>query len=302
MIKSIHIRNFQSHAETEINFHPGVNVIVGPSDSGKTAGARALLWGLCNEPAGDEFRRHGEDETKVRVYMDNCRVLRLKKGAGKNVYVLDDGYEGEQQRFEAFGASVPEAIQKAVNMGDINWQFQFDAPFLLSNTAGEVARQLNEITRLDVIDTAMANVGGKLRTVKSELDHAKGDLLLSKERVTRYKSLPEAEKALAKAEVLEGIATELRDDANGLRTLLDRLEAKTREVSYLQPDVLRKAEAVLRKITIDDKATTQAARLQQLCREASRQTLAITSLRGELDKATASLPKVCPTCGAALNV
>ena len=40
----IEIVNFQSHANTKLNFDEGVNVIIGPSDSGKTAVIRAMKW------------------------------------------------------------------------------------------------------------------------------------------------------------------------------------------------------------------------------------------------------------------
>ena len=51
-IKKIIIDNFQSHEHTEIEFGPGLNVIVGPSDYGKSAVVRALRWVLYNEPRG----------------------------------------------------------------------------------------------------------------------------------------------------------------------------------------------------------------------------------------------------------
>lgn len=43
-IKSIIIKNFQSHANTELELCDGVNVILGNSDVGKTAILRALGW------------------------------------------------------------------------------------------------------------------------------------------------------------------------------------------------------------------------------------------------------------------
>ena len=50
MIKSIHVVGFQSHADSTIEFDPGVNVLIGQSDSGKTAVVRALDWALNNRP------------------------------------------------------------------------------------------------------------------------------------------------------------------------------------------------------------------------------------------------------------
>lgn len=54
------IENFQSHEQTEVFFTEGLNVFVGPSDSGKSAILRALRWVLYNEPKGTDFIRAGK--------------------------------------------------------------------------------------------------------------------------------------------------------------------------------------------------------------------------------------------------
>ena len=48
MIKSLHIQNFQSHKKTTLKFHKGINVVIGQSDSGKSAIIRALNWTINN--------------------------------------------------------------------------------------------------------------------------------------------------------------------------------------------------------------------------------------------------------------
>lgn len=54
-IKSIEIENFQSHKYSKLDFSERLNVIVGPSDNGKSAIIRALKWVLFNEPKGTDF-------------------------------------------------------------------------------------------------------------------------------------------------------------------------------------------------------------------------------------------------------
>ena len=56
MIQSLQINNFQSHKYSVMELHKGVNVIIGPSDSGKTTILRALRWLVWNRPSGDAFR------------------------------------------------------------------------------------------------------------------------------------------------------------------------------------------------------------------------------------------------------
>ena len=56
-IKKIILENFQSHKYSVIELNEELNVIVGPSDSGKSAIIRGLKWALYNEPSGDYFIR-----------------------------------------------------------------------------------------------------------------------------------------------------------------------------------------------------------------------------------------------------
>ena len=44
MITELDILNFQSHEETHLSFHPGVNIFVGSSDSGKTEQTMRCVW------------------------------------------------------------------------------------------------------------------------------------------------------------------------------------------------------------------------------------------------------------------
>jgi exonuclease SbcC len=47
-IQKLKIKNFQSHHDTEIEFGPGINVITGTSDAGKTSILRAIMFVLYN--------------------------------------------------------------------------------------------------------------------------------------------------------------------------------------------------------------------------------------------------------------
>ncbi len=91
-IKELHIREFQSHEATALQFHPGLNVLVGPSDSGKSAIVRALRWCLHNEPRGEAFIRamaaqgltDAEIGERFGVSGPVIRLLRNRRGIEKS--------------------------------------------------------------------------------------------------------------------------------------------------------------------------------------------------------------------------
>jgi exonuclease SbcC len=135
-----------------------VNVLVGESDSGKSAIIRALNWVVNNKPSGDSFRSHWENSyTGVGVVVDkfivwrdkgkeNIYAIKLEKDLGKSIESL--------QVFRSFNQDVPEEIKNLLNISPLSLQSQFSSPFLLSMSSGEVAKYLNKIVHLDKIDLA----------------------------------------------------------------------------------------------------------------------------------------------------
>lgn len=164
MIKTITIKNFQSHRDTTLDLHPGVNLIMGRSDSGKTAIVRALKWLITNRPLGDGFVAwESKTETAVRVMLDDDKVVEHRLGE----YTLIEN--GQEQEWKAAGTSVPETVQQALNISELSWQSQMDAPFLLSASPGEVARTLNEVADLDKIDSTLVNINRMARDNRAQL-------------------------------------------------------------------------------------------------------------------------------------
>jgi DNA repair protein SbcC/Rad50 len=176
MIQSISLTNFQSHKSTLLNLDPGVNVIIGPSDSGKSAIIRALRWVMENRPAGDEFRSDwaGKDYCEVGITLDDHYIERIK-GGSTNIYNLtplmkDHFISGNQvETFQSFGQDVPPPISQALNLSTLNVQHQHDRPFLLDDSPGQVARTLNAIVKLDKIDSTLTNVVTKKKQVANTL-------------------------------------------------------------------------------------------------------------------------------------
>lgn len=164
MIEEITLENFQSHKNTELKLHPGVNVFTGNSDCGKSAIMRGLIWCITNTPGGDSFistwakDSKGKQKKQCSVTIDSCSRLRG---------VEFNGYQCEENAYEALRGAVPESVQKYLNLGSVNIQHQLDGPFMLSNTPGENARLVNELVNLTDIDTASSWIASEKRDCSS---------------------------------------------------------------------------------------------------------------------------------------
>ena len=79
-IKQLRLKNFQSHEDTVLDFVPGLNVLLGNSDTGKSAIVRAIRWLFYNEPAGDEFLQRGKSLVEVEAeFYDGSRLKRSRE-------------------------------------------------------------------------------------------------------------------------------------------------------------------------------------------------------------------------------
>jgi len=228
VLRTIELENFQNHRATKLDLSPGVNVIVGPSRGGKTAVLRALRWLVENRPSGDEFRRHGAEgeKTSVAVETSEGHFVWRSRGPTANHYCLD------QETFTGFGQDVPAPVAEALNLGDLNVQHQFDTPFLLFDSPGQVARYLNRVVSLDVIDAALANAAAMKR--RNDRDMA-GQADRAAELEALRDSFPDLVAAEEFVEYLEGLDRDLADRRRR-EVLLDQVRI---QLSNLRPRLER---------------------------------------------------------------
>jgi len=166
MITELDIYNFQSWEEGHFVFHPGVNVIVGDSDMGKSAMLRSIRWVIWNRPSGNTVKSWWGGPTSVELVTPEGIVIRTKDK--EDTYTL--GIAGKKDtKFKAFGLSVPPEISELLDIGEVNFQKQIDQPFLLSQTPGERAIYFNRIAKLDKIDIGLTNINSWIRDLTSTI-------------------------------------------------------------------------------------------------------------------------------------
>lgn len=214
MISKIKIKNFQSHTCTRLKFHENINIIIGSSDCGKSSILRAMRWVINNKPNGDSFINYDFDEASVKIWVEENEIER-KKGKNTNLYSLN------KKELKAFGQEVPEEIKEILNFNDLNLQKQMDKHFLLSDSDGEVARVLNKIINLDMIDISLKNIESFKRSVKRKVDNIKDDISNLELDLENYSWLKEAEKQI---EDLNKSINKINKIENDLSILTENLD------------------------------------------------------------------------------
>jgi exonuclease SbcC len=261
MIKSVSIQNFQSHAKTELDFHEGVNVIVGTTDGGKTAIIRALRWLIWNRPSGDALRSRWGGATNVQLETEEGVITRSKDKIDKYTLRL----KGQEDiEFKAIGTSVPTEIQRVLNISEINLQNQHDATFLLSDTPGAVATHFNKVARLDRIDSATSAINGWIRGLKSDVSHLETDIATEKAKLPQFENLEKFEIEIEALEQMEGKAVTMRSRYSTLEKDIVRITNLEKEIETLTPllGLEKLVTSVLDDITKRDQLQTQVDELQ----------------------------------------
>lgn len=158
MFDYIHIKGIQSHLDTMIKFTPGLNVITGSTDVGKSTVMRAFLWTIKNKPSGDSLRNwylDEDDEISSEIGINGQEVVKVRKN-NSNFYLFGE------HKFEALKTNVPSEIEEVFNLSDFNIQTQHNPYCLINDSPGERARKLNELVGLDVIDKLFKNLNSKI--------------------------------------------------------------------------------------------------------------------------------------------
>lgn len=242
MITAIRLQNFQSHKDSLLELAPGVNIIVGQTDSGKSAIIRALRWVMEGRPLGEEFRSHWGGETLVEIWVDGQRLARVKT-SGKNAYFIGAG--AEEDTLTGFGKEVPEKVRKTLPLSDVNWRAsQHDPAFLLSLNPGSVASKLNEIANLTEIDSSQRNINTYYRRAAADKTAAESELVELEDSLEQFSMLSEQCAALAEIEAKDKVAVQFENNLHALG-----------QVIHASQDVLEQIEAAEEVLVYEDQVT-----------------------------------------------
>ncbi len=285
-IQSLHIKNFQSHKDTTIDFCKGLNVIVGESRNGKTTILRALRWLYFNEPRGNSYIRAGETRCEVGVTLvDGTQIERIRDNK-VNCYVLNIPGQ-EEQVFSKFNADVPLEVQQALGVSKLwidkdkaialNFAYQMEPAFLITDSRGNRAKIIGRIVNLHVIDSACRSTMQDLKNTLRKKNNLEQDLVSLREKMVPFQDLPGKEAALNKARSLLAQAQALQKKANKL----EEISTSIRSIQTAISDNKAKLEH-LQNIEIADAIVQQIVTLQQKCFSLEEISQNITTASNEL--------------------
>ncbi len=335
MITKIEIKNFQSHKNTVLEFDKGVNVICGESDNGKSAVIRAIRWVVENYPSGTEkinsnWNEDFKEPLSVKLYTEKGYVERIRDKKRNGYNICKNGEE--EIVFDAIGKDVPKEVIDFLNVSDVNFQFQLDPPYLLTKSAGEASKYLNEIVHLDSIDKIMYIADSDKRQLSSEQKIVEADIKKLEEELKNTEWIDEADTICKRTEKLYEIVNNLGDKQNELESQINSYEelelskvdltehnnlikqiedivipdTKELEDSISNYDlygsqIVDLSEAVKLVNDIDSIIITDTKELEDGISQYSELSNNVQQYEKELVEVRDGIPSICPLCGNKLD-
>jgi len=258
MIKELVLKNIQSHNDTHLVLHPGVNTIVGSSDKGKSSIFRGLKWNMNNKPDGTAIASYWAKNEKEKlvdivestIIYDDGVVSRIR-GPKENVYLLN----GKEQKAMKRG-EVPTNVAEFQKISDINIQNQHDAAFMLSKTSGKVAEALNKYVNMDIIDISLANINSKFKKQKQIKLYKDTEIQKLKDQIAELDFIDKVESRLNRVKLLD-VKRKDRNQANiNISDIIDDVEEITEDELSLK-DMIQYADVITMLKSLQSELTTK---------------------------------------------
>lgn len=230
MIKKIIIDNFMAHVHTELELGPGVTVLTGPNNTGKSAVVEALRC-VATNPTPNHVIRHGAKEARVGVEMDDgTKVVwvRTKRWA---MYELWNPGAEEPEEYHKLQRKVPEDIQKILRMNqvdletssrpvDIHIGNQREPVFLLNRPDSDAAAFFAASTESAHLLAMQDLLKMQVRERKREAEALGADIERIKNDMSQLEPLPSLELRIEEARDLETKAVRLEQELPALEGVL----------------------------------------------------------------------------------
>ena len=203
----VKIKNFQKIKDAELSFDPGLTIIVGATNNGKTAILRAIEAALFNKSV-DGSISYGSEYTGVTIsYANNLLVWeRNKTKASKTSYKLNNDVMvkvGRGQLDEVRDTFNIKEINLLRTKEKLNFWKQMRFPFLLDRTPAQLfefivmsSEETNLARVLRLMNLDIKDMSSAVLVVESVIDEYKNKIKEEINNLKRFKDYPKISKEI----------------------------------------------------------------------------------------------------------
>ena len=193
MLNLIEIKGLFNHLDSSIPISNNLTVITGSNDSGKSSIFHAVRWFVTNKPRDGKLllktNRQHVDHGSIKMVVDNQSVVKSRDSYGKTTYLIN-----EEDQF--FKSELPDEVRSILKFKsdytfsdlhyELNFAFQLDAPFLLSESPSIGALMLGQLAGTSPVDRAAKYYDSKANQYRSKLKEQQSRKEEYEERLKNY--------------------------------------------------------------------------------------------------------------------
>ena len=205
------LENVQSHEKSEFDLLPGLNILTGSSDVGKTVVIRALRSLFYLGGSSKSLTRYAEPFFRVTALMNTGVTVIQERGTTANRYIVRQpgqkgGKKGEKEEglvLSGFRFDIPVEVSKAlgvkktsINVDDaqeLNLAEQIRGPFILSKPGTAKAQFVGSLTHLDDIDDAVRDLNKDITLTNREIKELEIKKIDFETKLTEFANLERLE-------------------------------------------------------------------------------------------------------------
>lgn len=236
-ILDLELNNIQSHINNKFQFSPFLNVIRGisnSSDIGKSVVVKGLRLLIENKASKNIRTRRATTPSSVIASDGVTTIGRIKDDKLNGYFLKSKGKE--DQEFKAIKTDIPHDVLKSLNLSEVNIQRQKDTFFLLDESAGQVARELNKVSGLSTIDAALKRITSEITSITSSIRTQNEIIEKCKHGIEDSRWAVQADKDLESIESLDEDLNSLQDKKDDVSSLIASYTHYAKQIQSLLPD------------------------------------------------------------------
>lgn len=229
MIHRLVLTNFQAHQHLEADFHPGLNLIVGPNWSGKTTVQRAILYALFGTgavpvKAANLINQSAQTmEVELTISLGDRRLIISRGPKGAVCYdATGMPVASGQNQVTAYVESLLGTTSKAFLAFQVARQNEAASILTLGST--KLSQHIEQVCGVDLVDRAIAHLRLGLGDVKAlEQEHVQTSAALAEVTATAEHARSELQAVEQQYAALQAQKADQDRAVNDLQTTLAEL-------------------------------------------------------------------------------
>lgn len=241
MMTRLTLTNFMAHAATTFEFPPGLSVLTGPNNTGKSAVVEALRC-LTQNPAPRHVIRHGADEARVSLTLSDGTTVTWVRRPRYALYELARPGAAEPEVFAKFGRTPPAEILDILRLDlvpleigdpvDVHIGNQREPVFLLNQPGTAVAGFFAASSEAAHLVAMQNRLTDRARKGKAEARRLEGQLAALAASLDTLAPLPELEYRLGNTATLETALAVLDREMPALERVLSERQTLRQRLEH----------------------------------------------------------------------